>query len=179
MLPPGAVFAYNRYREKRGKEERDTVATPGTKPGTTVGFIQEADLPRLAELYMELQSGAPTDLSAMRASFAAMREEGAGRYFLVGVWEGGELSGAAEAVVCRQLGLDARPFMVMENFIVAAKRRRKGLGRLLIHEVERLAAESNCRTLFFCSNSKRTEAHKFYESVGYAPDAVRGFKKYL
>ena len=142
-----------------------------------VGLIQDPDLPRLAELYEELSGGEKPPLEAMRKDFAAMRREG--RNFLVGVWEGGELSGSAMGVVCRQLSHDSRPFMVMENFIVAEKHRRKGLGLLLIREIERLAVENNCRTLFFCSNGKRAGAHAFYEAAGYAPDAVRGFKKYL
>jgi GNAT superfamily N-acetyltransferase len=143
----------------------------------TVGYIREPDLPRLAELYTELAEGERPDLDAMRASFAAMEREGG--YFLVGVWDGDELCGAAEGVVCRQLSHDSRPFMVMENFIVAAAHRRKGLGRLLIAEIERLAVENRCRTLFFCSGVRRTGAHAFYESAGFAPDVTRGFKKYL
>lgn len=143
----------------------------------TVGFIQETDFPGLAELYGELSGDEKPSLDAMRESFAAMQREG--RYFLVGVHEEGELAGTAMGVVCRQLSHDARPFMVMENFIIAEKHRRKGLGMLLIREIERLAVENNCRTLFFCSGMKRTGAHAFYEAAGFSPDTARGFKKYL
>ncbi len=144
----------------------------------TVGFIQESDLPRLAELYAELTPDDAHPLDAMREGFLAMAEE-RDRYFLVGVWEEGELSGSATGIVCRQLNHDSRPLMLMENFVVAEKHRRKGFGKLLIAEIERLAAGSGCRCVLFVSGMKRTDAHAFYESAGYPKDAERGFKKRL
>lgn len=143
----------------------------------TIALIREPDLPRLIELYEELTDGEKTPLEAMRASFRAMEKDG--RYFLIGVWEEGELSGSALGCVCRQLSHDTSPFMVMENFIVAAKHRRKGLGRLLMAELERIAVENGCRDIQFCSNSRRTVAHAFYASCGYDPGLVKGFRKYL
>ena len=143
----------------------------------TIALIREPDLPRLAELYEELTDGDEMSLDAMRETFRAMEKDG--RYFLIGVWEEGELSGSALGCVCRQLSHDSSPFMVMENFIVTEKHRRKGLGRLLMAELERIAVENGCRNIQFCSNSRRKVAHAFYASCGYDPDLVKGFRKYL
>lgn len=140
----------------------------------TISPIRPADLPKLAELYEEL-SGEPSSLEAMRESFAAM--EGDPRYLIMGVHSDGELAGSAMGVVCGQLSRDARPFMVMENFVIAEKHRRKGLGRTLLAEMERLAVERNCRLIMFISSMKRKQAHAFYRSAGYNPDDVLGFKK--
>ncbi len=67
----------------------------------TIARIREADLPRLADLYEELTEGDRPQLDALRATFREMEREGG--YFLLGVWEEGELSGSAMGCVCRRV----------------------------------------------------------------------------
>ncbi len=46
-------------------------------------------------------------------------------------------------------------------------------------ELERLATELNCGYVIFVTEVERTDAQRFYESLGYKPDAYKGFKKRL
>ena len=82
-------------------------------------------------------------------------------------------------IVCEELYGECLPFMVVEDVIVDADRRREGIGSALMCELERRAVESNCGYIIFVTESERTDAHRFYESLGYKPDAYRGFEKRL
>jgi GNAT superfamily N-acetyltransferase len=142
----------------------------------TVQKLTQSDLPELAVLYQELMDEA-TNLKAMSATFQWMEDNPA--YTVLVAKLGGTLVGSLMGIVCRELLGQCRPFMVVENVIVAADRRRMGVGRALMTEIERLARERNCSLIQFCSSMHRKEAHRFYESMGYGPDVVRGFRKWL
>lgn len=142
--------------------------------GTMIAVIQEEDLPRLAELYAELSGEAP-DLEAMTRTYQALQDDI--RYLLRGVWSDGVLVGAAMGVVCAQLARDARPFMVLENFVVAERYRRKGLGVRLLREMERLAGMCNCRCVVFVSSNRRKSAHSFTRLPAIASTKFRDSRK--
>lgn len=59
---------------------------------------------------------------------------------------------------------------------VAADLRGRGLGSLLMAEVARRAAEAGCRTIQLMTHNGRTDAHRFYEALGYEPTHV-GMKR--
>jgi GNAT superfamily N-acetyltransferase len=61
--------------------------------------------------------------------------------------------------------------------IVTEKERGKGTGKLLVNKAEELAGESGCKRIELTSNNQRTEAHKFYESLGFEGSSKRFIKK--
>ncbi|MBA7487340.1 hypothetical protein ES707_22903 [subsurface metagenome] len=69
--------------------------------------------------------------------------------------------------------------MVIEDVIVDKNRRRKGVGSVLMSTLEQRAVERHCCQVIFVTEADRTEAHRFYASLGYDPDAYKGFKKQL
>jgi GNAT superfamily N-acetyltransferase len=62
------------------------------------------------------------------------------------------------------------------DLIVAERARQRGIGRALLEEAERLAAERNCWNLTLESGYKRAEAHHLYRSFGMT-DAGKFFGK--
>lgn len=138
--------------------------------------LVHGDLPFLALLYREL-SGEEPDSAGMATVFDEMRR--CHDYILLGCDVDGILAGSAMGIVCRQLCRDARPFLVIENFVIAASHRRQGLGLRLLREMERLAAERNCRSIIFVSSQRKKPAHLFYQAAGYSLDEVQGFRKLL
>ena len=82
-------------------------------------------------------------------------------------------------IVCEELYGDCKPFMVIEDIVVNKDHRRSGVGSALMGALEGCAVERNCNYIIFVTESERTEAHRFYESLGYNPNACKGFKKYL
>jgi len=101
-------------------------------------------------------------------------------YILVGVQDDNKrLLGSVMGITCMDTVGECRPFMVLENLIVSEKSRRHGVGKKLVSYIEKNARERNCYFVMFMSLVTRTEAHMFYESVGYSKNLAHGFKKYL
>ena len=138
--------------------------------------ITHIDLTTLAELLAEL-SGLPTQWERMQANFQWISANP--DYLLLGAYLDGRLVGSLMGIFCHDLVGDCRPFMVLENVIVAAAFQGRGIGKQLLTTVEQLASERNCYYLMFVSGSQRHTAHRFYQSLGYCLDEVQGFKKYL
>jgi len=55
----------------------------------------------------------------------------------------------------------------MNGLVVDINTRGKGIGRKLMERVEKWAIEKGSKSMKFNSNTKRTEAHAFYEKLGY------------
>jgi GNAT superfamily N-acetyltransferase len=142
----------------------------------TIEKLTEADLPQLAVLYRELTSE-PSDLAVMTATFHLMETNP--DYTVLVAKSDGAVIGSLMGITCRELLGECQTFMVIENVVVSPGHRRMGIGRLLMAEIERLACELNCSLIQFCSGMQRQAAHRFYESMGYGPDVVRGFRKWL
>jgi GNAT superfamily N-acetyltransferase len=138
--------------------------------------LTAADLPELAALYREL-TDEPADGVAMAATFEWMAANP--DYLVLIAKLDGAVVGSLMGIVCRELLGQCKPFMVIENVVVAPNRRRMGIGRALIVEIERLARARECSLIEFCSAGHRKEAHRFYESLGYGLNVVRGFRKWL
>ena len=100
-------------------------------------------------------------------------------YIILGAKENDVLIGSVMGVICRDLIGECRPFMVIENMIVASRHRGKGIGTMLMKHIEKIANDKNCYYITLVSNIKRKEAHRFYQTLDYKIDNVQGFKKYL
>jgi len=142
----------------------------------SIEAVSANDLPRLASLYEQL-AGRTTNMGLMRQSFTWMQSNP--DYYVLGAKVGEELAGTLLGIVCRDLVGNCQPFMVVENVIVGNNFRRKGVGKALMLRIEEIAAERDCLYIMFVSSMERRDAHRFYESLGYATDSTQGFKKYL
>jgi GNAT superfamily N-acetyltransferase len=60
---------------------------------------------------------------------------------------------------------------------VAAGYRNRGIGRLLVEEIERWFRAKHVRVIVVNSGSSRTEAHQFYERVGFQQTGLRFVKE--
>jgi GNAT superfamily N-acetyltransferase len=70
----------------------------------------------------------------------------------------------------------ATPQAWVPDLIVAERARQRGIGRALLEEALRLAAERECWNLTLESGYKRAEAHHLYRSLGMT-DAGKYFGK--
>jgi PhnO protein len=57
--------------------------------------------------------------------------------------------------------------------VVEAGSRGKGVGKALVRAAEAALAADGCRMVEVTSNVARTEAHKFYQALGYERTSVR------
>ena len=141
-----------------------------------IGRLTEGDLTALAGLYKQFW-GEDSCLERMRETFGRLKDDP--RYIFLAAWSESRLVGSVLGIVCEELYGECVPFMVVEDVIVDTGRRRGGIGTALMCELEKQAVESNCGYIIFVTESERTDAHRFYASLGYKPDAYKGFKKRL
>ena len=134
------------------------------------------DLPILSSLYKQFWNE-DSNVDAMREQFNHMGLDG--NYILLGAIEDDILVGSIMGILCRDLYGNCQPFMILENFIVDKSFRKKGIGKALMAEIEKIASEYNCNYTMLITDTRRTDARAFYKSVGYNPDTHIGLKKKL
>lgn len=144
----------------------------------TIEKITYDNLSDLANLYEELL-GRKTNLEKFNESFEWINSNK--DYVLIGAKDDkGNLVGSLLGIVCKDIGgYECKPFIVIENVIVKSGYRGMGIGKALMNFIEDFARKRNCYFTMLVSAFSRKDAHKFYESIGYAKDVVQGFKKYL
>jgi len=138
--------------------------------------IQKTDLKDLGLLYEELIDK-KTNFDKMLENYENIVNNE--QYFLIGAKADNKLLGSLMGIKCYDLVGECVPFMVIENVIVSESHRGLGVGKKLFERIEEIATDNNCSYIFFVSSEYRDGAHKFYESIGYTKDKVRGFKKFL
>ncbi len=149
---------------------------PASAPDVVVRDATEGDLPRVVELleFGSLVAGKedPTDLAPYRAAFHDVARQPGG---VVVVEVGGEVVGVCQLIVFRHLQARGGLCAEVESVHVHPDRRGCGLGHLLMGAVIQRARELGCYRVQLTSNDERTNAHRFYESLGFRP-SHRGFK---
>ena len=158
----------------------------GPDPGHPVGFrpATAEDLPAIVALLADDPLGAsresPDDLSVY---VPALRRILADPYqhLVVAVRDtaGGEqVVATAQLSVVTTLSRRGTVRGIVEAVRVGAGERGAGLGARLMEHVAELARGEGCTLLQLTSDRSRTDAHRFYERLGYAASHV-GFKREL
>ena len=72
----------------------------------------------------------------------------------------------------------ARPYALLEGFVVDEKQRGRGIGRSLLKQFIDSARKKNCYKMIFTSGIDRAEVHNFYKKLGFKKWGVE-FRKDL
>jgi len=97
--------------------------------------------------------------------------EAEGRVVLVAELDG-EAVGCLTTSVMRVLHRPA-PVGRISMMVVDAALRSRGIGAELVRAAERALAAQGCYMVEVTSHTRRTEAHRFYERLGYERTSVR------
>jgi GNAT superfamily N-acetyltransferase len=143
---------------------------------------REEDLPRLLVLLQQLSEGGAGPESAVQqpttAHSRALAELLHGPYWhLLVVETSGQVVGTCILYVMPNLSHGAAPWGLVENVVVDVEQRSHGYGELLMAEVARLSRHAGCYKVALMSNLRRTDAHRFYERIGYG-FSHKGFSVY-
>jgi GNAT superfamily N-acetyltransferase len=141
-----------------------------TEPKIRAARDQDAAV--LAELIAEL--GYPTDEAAVVQRLGGLRD--AGDIVLVATVR--DVPVALVTVHVTPVLHRPAPVGRLTAVVVSERVRGQGVGRTIVEAAERLLAERGCEMIELTSNRSRTDAHAFYEHLGYEATSLR-FRKLI
>lgn len=129
----------------------------------------EADLPPLIELMAQLRPDEPQAEDPSRTEdyarvFARMTAQG--QRVLVAE-DDGRIAGALVLAIIENITKRGTPYAIIENVVVDEAARGRRLGEALIRHAVAEARKAGCYKVSLTSNKRRTEAHRFYERLGF------------
>ena len=142
---------------------------PDDRPAVRSATVHDA--PELARLLTML--GHPTDV----AQIVAHWDEWSARGDAAIVADAGDGTLAGVATLHRMRVLHRpRPVGRITALVVDERVRGRGIGGTLVAAAERTLAGAGCGLLEITSNVRRTDAHAFYERLGYQRTSFRFMK---
>lgn len=130
----------------------------------------EKDLPEVLEILSEMDQEAGLEQTSARKIWDKFKEYPYYKVFVAVDEE--KIIGTCSLIILDNLGHHGARLAVAENMIIRSEYRGKGIGHLLMHHVMEQAAKENCYKLMLSSNKKRTQAHRFYEQLGFQQHGI-------
>ncbi len=146
----------------------------------TIRKARPSDLNELLKLYDHLRGGltwvkkAPVSATPAHKRALAQIIKDPRQHVLVAV-ERKKLVGTCTLYIMPRVYWSGSPFAILDSIVVGAELQGKGVGTKLIKEAIKIAKKAGCSQVNLTSNTQRTRAHRFYESLGFEPTYV-GFK---
>ncbi|MFD0371624.1 GNAT family N-acetyltransferase [Streptomyces sp. NPDC059071] len=138
---------------------------------------RRADLPAIVAMLADDPLGAqresPDDLTPYDAAFD--RLEGDPHQHVVVAVRAGRIVGTLQLTVVPGLSRRGTTRSIIEGVRIHADERGSGLGSRLIEWAVEESREQGCRLVQLTSDVTRTDAHRFYERLGFEASHV-GFK---
>jgi GNAT superfamily N-acetyltransferase len=134
------------------------------------------DVPALVRLFTDDELGRAREsapLETYLAAFETIERDPNNTVYVLD--RGGEIAGCAQLTIIPGLGRRGMTRALIEAVRVASPLRGQGLGRRLIGELVGIARERGCGMVQLTSDKRRTEAHRFYGSLGFVA-SHEGFK---
>ncbi|MCB2290876.1 GNAT family N-acetyltransferase [Clostridium sp. CS001] len=143
----------------------------------TITSLSKNDLNGLKILYDTGFQGLNTDILKMNENYELIKDNP--NYIVLCAKNEGKIVGSLIGIINIDFKGSCKPFMIVENVIVSEECRRMGIGNSLMASIEKVAIEKGCSFIMLVTGMHRTWAQKFYESVGFKGDIVKGYKKFF
>ena len=142
--------------------------------GVTIRKAEKADLPQIFALYRELQPDDPPTNEDLAIAVWEQALNSGVTYFVAE--SDCAIVATCYIAVIPNITRQCAPIGFIENVITSAPYRRYGIGKKLLETVVEYAKAQGCYKVTLQSNIKRTEAHEFYESIGFDGNSKRAFE---
>jgi GNAT superfamily N-acetyltransferase len=139
------------------------------------GVLTESEIASLLELYKQLHS--PNEI--MTNEIAAKNiwneiEKYNIKYYTAK--DDGKIIGSCYICIIPNLTRGGRSIGFIENVVTDKEYRRRGIGKKIVEKALEYAKKQNCYKVILQSGGKRTDAHKFYESIGFDGESKKAFE---
>ncbi len=138
------------------------------------GILAENDLFSLLELYKQLDSKNKNITEIIEKNIWENIENQNIKYFIAK--DDGEIIASCYICIIPNLTRGGKSIGFIENVITDIKYRGKGIGKNIIENAIKYAKEQNCYKVLLQSGKERTDAHKFYESLGFDGESKKAFE---
>jgi len=128
----------------------------------TVRLARAADAADIARLMSQLGYDVEVSAIASRVQKILTRDD---QRLLIAEMHG---RGVGWVHAVRSEYLETGAFVLIGGLVVDRAHRRHGIGRALMREAEEFAREQGCSVVRLSSSASRTDAHRFYQQLGYA-----------
>lgn len=139
--------------------------------------LTQKDLPSLLALYVQLDEN-NKDLTT-ESSIPIWEDISKNpniKYFgAVDTANGDRVVSTCFTMIIPNLTAHGRSICFLENVVTDSVYRKQGLARKVIEMAIEDAKSHNCYKVILQSNCKRTEAHKFYENLGFDGNLKKAF----
>ncbi|MFT4111733.1 GNAT family N-acetyltransferase [Silvibacterium sp.] len=127
----------------------------------------EADIPAILDLYLISGITGETNFTVeeARAHFALLETYPYLRVFVAIVDQ--TIAGTYELMIMDNLAKRGLKSGIVEDVAVHPDRQGKGVGRAMMQHALEQCRRNNCYKLTLSSNLIRTDAHRFYDSLGF------------
>ena len=136
--------------------------------------LQYNDLSELCKLFKGFWNE-DSDLLKMQKTFFNIDQNP--NFIVFNALKDGRIIGTISGTICCSFYGNCEPFLVIEDFIVDPKERRKGVGKELLKAMEEEARLKGCNQVILVTDTERKDSQAFYESQGYPKNKNIGYKK--
>jgi len=81
--------------------------------------------------------------------------------------------GTFALITVQQLSHNGAKSMIIEDIVVSSERQGQGIGKQIMDFAANEAQSNGCYKMILSSGNARTQAHNFYENLGYKRDGIR------
>ena len=99
------------------------------------------------------------------------------KYF--GAVDNGKVVSTCSCAIIPNLTNNAKSIGFIENVVTDENYRKQGLAKKVIDKAVEFAKSNDCYKVFLESGIARTEAHKFYEKIGFETGSKKSFLKWF
>jgi ribosomal protein S18 acetylase RimI-like enzyme len=140
---------------------------------TQIRQATERDLDDVLALYAQpaMDDGQVMDLASAQKVFAEFARHPSYRLF-VACGGQAQVLGSYALLIMPNLAHRGTPSAVVEDVVVSQQHQGQGIGRQMMSHAVQLAREAGCYKLALSSNTKRSSAHAFYESLGFRKHGI-------
>lgn len=139
------------------------------------GLLLENEISALLELYKQLdpKNSEIIDELTVKNIWEEIKKQKI-KYFTAK--DNGKIVGSCYICIIPNLTRGGKSIGYIENVIIDTQYRKKGIGKEIVKKAVEYAKEKNCYKVILQSGIERTEAHKFYESIGFDGESKKAFQ---
>ena len=139
-----------------------------------IRISEKEDLPQIFKLYKELQPDDPPINEECATVVWGQANASGAKYFVAD--DNGCIVASCFVAIIPNITRGCSSIGFIENVITACEYRRRGIGKKLLVAAVEYAKNQGCYKVTLQSGSKRSEAHEFYESIGFDGNSKRAFE---